>query len=192
MANDTWRAAVLTAIAGLMAGIIGAGAGVVGTLIASGNEDDRTRQEFLRTQRLAAYAEFAAVAEKADALLSAYVPVMETRDGDVPLDMSQSDFSAVSDVVNDLRLAKFKVQMLGGGTTASSAKNAASSVEAGWLYLQDIYCRISTVQYAVGCAAIRDPEADRPDLGTYNAEFSHLKDREEVFARAAQEAIANS
>src|SRR4051794_4823991 len=54
----TWRPAVLTAIAGFMAGLVGGAFGFFGVLVSTNSETDRSRQDFLRTQNQAAFAQF--------------------------------------------------------------------------------------------------------------------------------------
>ncbi len=54
----TWRAAILTAIAGLAAGFVGAVAGLGGALITANAQSETARTQFTLTQRQAAYAQF--------------------------------------------------------------------------------------------------------------------------------------
>jgi hypothetical protein len=54
----TWRAAILTTIAGLLVAAISAGSAIVGVFITSRNSAEQARDEFLRDQRRDAYAQF--------------------------------------------------------------------------------------------------------------------------------------
>jgi hypothetical protein len=54
----TWRAALLTTIAGLLVAAISAGSAFVGVVLTSSNAREQAREEFLRTQRQELYAQF--------------------------------------------------------------------------------------------------------------------------------------
>jgi hypothetical protein len=116
-----------------MAGVIGGGAAVAGTIITASYEDDRSRDEFFREEREALYAEFITASQLAEAAIQEYFPLHY--DGAHPNETlrlpSAEALTSMEALVEDVRLASARVSLVAGGATTASAEMVVSDLEHG-------------------------------------------------------------
>ncbi|WP_448642764.1 hypothetical protein [Geodermatophilus sp. URMC 63] len=158
---------MLNALAGLMAGIIGAASVLFVTLLTTSSDDKRSRDEFTRTSRGTAYAEYLDTAQSAFNALRPYVPGSYYLNGqELPSDdpvyldpkplppapvLSESEITALSTHITEVATTHRKVGLLASADVVVAAQNITNSLSLAFEYLRHAYCTASTTERAAVC-----------------------------------------